>query len=133
MTQNLTAGETYRDATGAAFTPTACQSGAPAGHALTADCFDLARAYSAPMCQPLPTPAGQLDDDAPHYCEPCERAGDRVEALGLRELGGDTREAVCAAHAVGSDQPARRVLTFTGTPAELLRYLADALDAGIEL
>lgn len=51
----LIAGETYRDSAGRPFTPTVCQAtGAPAGHELTADCFDLSRAYSAPMCQPLP-------------------------------------------------------------------------------
>jgi hypothetical protein len=206
MTQNLTAGETYRAVQGGLFTPTPCQNvNAPIGHALTSECFDLARAYSAPMCQPLPlaadlpVPAPAGDDDAelrarlvgvigarpysdldvlprpssvelgqlvwtqgtgrlrrgvvtgvgpkrvevayttassggriyrtklglaqlrvdaerrpapaveveaPHYCEPCELAGQRVEAVDLRELGGDLREAVCAAHCDGLARPA---------------------------
>jgi hypothetical protein len=51
-------GDTYRDANGRPFTPTACQNaGAAPGHALTVECMDVSRAYSAPDCQPFPTMA----------------------------------------------------------------------------
>lgn len=102
MTHNLIPGSTYRDAHGRAFTPTVCQDAdAQPGHALTADCFDLARAYSAPMCQPIPVAAADVDVEAPHYCEPCGRAGAAaVVAVTLIELDGiDRWEAVCRAHA----------------------------------
>lgn len=94
MNQNLIAGATYRDAHGRPFTPTVCQSSAGPGHELTGDCFDLTRAYSTPLCQPQPVAV-----EGPPACEPCARAGAAVEAVALAELGADTREAVCRAHA----------------------------------